>query len=108
MPQPEYNLYCDRIASEIVFRSGVPITGVGLDVTTRCKLKAEDIERLKTAGHPTSTFLVRLIGLWRELPRTGIRPCMIRSPWEWQCSPRWWRPGLGAYRSKLRARCSMG
>ena len=32
--QPEYNVYCDRIASEIVFRSGVPITGVGLDVTT--------------------------------------------------------------------------
>jgi inosine-uridine nucleoside N-ribohydrolase len=66
--QPEYNLYCDRIASEIVFRSGVPITGVGLDVTTRCKMKAEDIERLKTAGHPTSTFLVRLIDLWRETP----------------------------------------
>lgn len=66
--QPEYNIYSDRIASEIVFRSGVPITAVGLDVTTRCKLKAEDIERLKTAGHPSSAFLVRLIDLWRENP----------------------------------------
>jgi purine nucleosidase/pyrimidine-specific ribonucleoside hydrolase len=64
--QPEYNIYRDRIASEIVFRSGVPITGVGLDVTTRCKLKAEDIERLKAAGHPSAAFLVRLIELWRE------------------------------------------
>ena|ERR1039458_1379093 len=66
--QPEYNIYCDRIAAEIVFRSGVPITAVGLDVTTRCKLKAEDIERLKAAGHPGSAFLVRLIDLWRETP----------------------------------------
>jgi purine nucleosidase/pyrimidine-specific ribonucleoside hydrolase len=66
--QPEYNIYRDRIASEIVFRSGVPITGVGLDVTTRCKLKAEDIERLKAAGHPSSAFLMRLIDLWRENP----------------------------------------
>jgi purine nucleosidase len=68
IPQPEYNVYCDRIASEIVFRSGVPITGVGLDVTRRCKLKPEDIERLKAAGHPTSAFLVRLIELWRQTP----------------------------------------
>jgi purine nucleosidase len=66
--QPEYNIYRDRIASEIVFRSGVPITAVGLDVTTRCKLKAEDIERLKAAGHPSSAFLMRLIDLWRENP----------------------------------------
>jgi len=68
MLQPEYNIYCDRIAAEIVFRSGVPITAVGLDVTTRCKLKAEDIERLKAAGHPSSALLVRLIDLWREKP----------------------------------------
>jgi len=67
-PQPEYNIYRDRIASEIVFRSGVPITGVGLDVTTQCKLKAEDIERLRTAGRPSSAFLARLIELWRENP----------------------------------------
>lgn len=66
--QPEYNIYSDRIAAEIVFRSGVPITAVGLDVTTRCKLKAEDIERLKAAGHPSSAFLVRLIDLWRKNP----------------------------------------
>lgn len=67
-PQPEYNVYRDRIASEIVFRSGVPITAVGLDVTTQCKLKAEDIERLKSAGHSHTELLVRLIDLWRQNP----------------------------------------
>jgi purine nucleosidase len=68
IPQREYNIYRDRIASEIVFRSGVPITGVGLDVTMRCKLKAEDIEKLRAAGNPNSAFLMRLIELWRENP----------------------------------------
>jgi purine nucleosidase/pyrimidine-specific ribonucleoside hydrolase len=75
MPQPEYNVYRDRLASEIVFRSGVPITGVGLDVTMKCKLNAADIERLRAAGNPSSTFLVRLIGLWRELPQ-NVNPTL--------------------------------
>ena len=34
----------------------------------KCKLKAEDLERLKAAGHPNSNFLMRLIELWRENP----------------------------------------
>lgn len=66
MPQREYNLYRDRIASEIVFSSGVPITAVGLDVTRRCKLTADDVERLKKAGHESSKFLARQIDLWGE------------------------------------------
>jgi purine nucleosidase len=66
--QREYNIYRDRIASEIVFRSGVPIIGVGLDVTTQCKLTTDDIQRLKSSGHPNATLLVRLIELWRENP----------------------------------------
>ena len=69
IPQLEYNVYRDRIASEIVFSSGVPVTGVGLDVTTKCKLNAADIERLRASGNPSSALLVRLIGLWRELPQ---------------------------------------
>jgi purine nucleosidase/pyrimidine-specific ribonucleoside hydrolase len=72
IPQPEYNVYRDRIASEIVFRSGVPITGVGLDVTMRCKLKAEDIDRIKAAGRPTTDFLIRSIELWREFPGNSL------------------------------------
>lgn len=75
IPQLEYNVYRDRIASEIVFRSGVPITGVGLDVTMKCKLKAEDIERLRAAGNPNAAFLVRLIELWREIP-TNLYPTL--------------------------------
>ena len=39
----EYNIWRDRVAAEIVFSSGVPITAVGLDVTTRCKLEGADL-----------------------------------------------------------------
>src|SRR6266404_260821 len=45
--QPEYNIRRDRIAADIVFRSGVPITAVGLDVTMKCKLRQQDLDRLR-------------------------------------------------------------
>jgi purine nucleosidase len=65
-PRREYNIYRDRIAAEIVFSSGIPITGVGLDVTEKCKLQAADLERLKNAHNPASDFLYRLIELWQK------------------------------------------
>src|SRR5205807_2827572 len=42
------------------------ITAVGLDVTTKCKLMAADIQRLRAANNPASAFLVRLIELWQN------------------------------------------
>ncbi len=61
----EYNIYRDRIAAAIVFESGIPITGVGLDVTEPCKLLGSDLERLRTAANPASQFLYHLIELWQ-------------------------------------------
>jgi len=62
----EYNIQRDRAAAQIVFSSGVPITAVGLDVTTRCKLEGSDLDRMRSAQNPASRFLVRLIGLWQN------------------------------------------
>src|SRR5579871_1599413 len=62
----EYNIWRDRVAAEIVFSSGVPITAVGLDVTTRCKLEGADLARLRAATNPASKFLARLIELWQD------------------------------------------
>ena len=59
----EYNVKRDPVAAEIVFRSGVPITAVGLDVTTPCKLRPADLDRLRVAVSPAARFLVRLIEL---------------------------------------------
>jgi len=63
---PEYNIQRDRIAAEIVFRSGVPITAVGLDVTLKCKLGAADMQRMRAADNAASRFLVKLIELWQN------------------------------------------
>ena len=64
---PEYNIQRDRAAAEIVFSSGIPITGVGLDVTLKCKLQGADLERLKSANNPASKFLMQLIQLWQSV-----------------------------------------
>jgi purine nucleosidase len=62
----EYNIYRDRIAAQIVFQSGVPITGVGLDVTTKCKLEGADLAKIRDARNPASQFLYQLITLWQK------------------------------------------
>jgi inosine-uridine nucleoside N-ribohydrolase len=91
-PRREYNIYRDRIAAQIVFSSGLPITGVGLDVTEKCKLEGADLERLKNANNPASQFLYRLIQLWQKdnpnhLPTlhdplavgTALRPTLVET-----------------------------
>jgi inosine-uridine nucleoside N-ribohydrolase len=64
--EAEYNVKRDRAAADIVFQSGVPITAVGLDVTSQCKLREKDLDRMRLATDPASNFLVRLIDLAEE------------------------------------------
>ena len=61
--ESEYNVKRDRAAAEIVFQSGVPITAVGLDVTSQCKLREKDVDLMRLANDPSGNFLVRLIDL---------------------------------------------
>jgi purine nucleosidase len=62
-PQIEYNVKRDPIAAQIVFQSGVPIVAAGLEVTTPCKLRQDDLDRLRVAASPAAHFLIRLIEL---------------------------------------------
>ena len=64
--ETEYNVKRDRTAAEIVFQSGIPITAVGLDVTSQCKLREKDIDQMRLANDPAGNFLVRLIDLAEE------------------------------------------
>jgi purine nucleosidase len=64
--ETEYNVKRDRTAAEIVFQSGIPITAVGLDVTSQCKLREKDVDRMRLADDPAGNFLVRLIDLAEE------------------------------------------
>ena len=62
----EYNINRDRVAAQIVFDSGVPITAVGLDVTLECKMRQQDVNKLRAGGDPRTQFLMRLVSLWKS------------------------------------------
>lgn len=49
-PAAEFNIYVDPEAAAIVFRSGIDITMIGLDVTHRARLTIENAEQLRPTG----------------------------------------------------------
>ena len=56
-PQAEFNIYVDPHAAHIVFHSGIPITLIPLDVTHKCVLKQEHVDRLMEIKSPISRFI---------------------------------------------------
>ncbi len=56
-PLAEFNMYVDPHAAHIVFHSGIPITLIPLDVTHKCLLKPEHIDRLMRISSPISHFI---------------------------------------------------
>jgi purine nucleosidase len=56
-PLAEFNIYVDPHAAHIVFHSGIPITLIPLDVTHKCLLKPEHVERLLKVSSSLTTFI---------------------------------------------------
>jgi purine nucleosidase/pyrimidine-specific ribonucleoside hydrolase len=57
----EFNIYADPEAAEIVFRSGVPITMMGLDVTHQALLDASSVDRLRELGTGAGGIAAELV-----------------------------------------------
>lgn len=57
----EFNIYADPESAEIVFRSGVPITMLGLDVTHQALLDLGSAARLRALGTASGTIAAELI-----------------------------------------------
>ena len=68
-PAAEFNIYVDPEAAQVVFRSGVPLTMVGLDVTRRAVLREEHLQRLDNSQKPEG----RAAG---KIARAMARPTM--------------------------------
>ena len=69
-PAAETNVYADPDAARIVFRSGLPITMVGLDVTTKVLMTMEHVELVQTARLPTvNKFIAEIISSSLEAQR---------------------------------------
>lgn len=68
-PAAEFNIYVDPEAADIVFRSGVPVTMVGLDVTNKALITFDDIETLRGFGGPVSGVVAPLLDFFARANR---------------------------------------
>jgi purine nucleosidase/pyrimidine-specific ribonucleoside hydrolase len=58
-PVAEFNIYVDPEAAQVVLASGLPLTLIGLDVTERVRLSAENLEQhVRCRPSPLSQFVV--------------------------------------------------
>lgn len=61
-PAAEFNILVDPEAADIVFRSGIPITMSGLDVTHKALVFPEDFERVRAVNNPVA----RVVAEWLD------------------------------------------
>jgi purine nucleosidase len=67
LDRPEHNIKCDPEAAKIVFESGIPITAIGLDITLRVLLEADDVRQIAQLGNGVGALLEDQILRWWEL-----------------------------------------
>lgn len=60
-PAAEFNIWVDPEAARIVFRSGLPITMIGIDVTHQAIFGEPDVARLEALGTPVAAVFADLL-----------------------------------------------
>jgi len=60
-PSAEFNILADPEAAHVVFSAGIPITMVGLEVTSQALVTLEDADRLEALGTRQAEIAARLI-----------------------------------------------
>lgn len=80
-PQAEFNIYVDPHAAHIVFHSGIAITLIPLDVTHKCLLRLEHVDRLLQVPSPISRFIRDLIEVYVKYSSDfGYSGCALHDP----------------------------
>jgi len=80
-PLAEFNIYVDPHAAHIVFHSGIPITLIPLDVTHKCLLKQEHVDRLMKIDSPVTRFLKDAIDVYLKASiELGYEGCALHDP----------------------------
>ncbi len=80
-PLAEFNVYVDPHAAHIVFHSGIPITLIPLDVTHKCMLRQEQVDRLRKIDSPISQFISDAVEVYlQESFRLGYDGCSLHDP----------------------------
>src|SRR5205085_7081114 len=66
LPFPEWNVRSDVLAAQQVLSAGIPITLLGWNVTTRCRLRRKDVEALRREGSVHTQLLSQLLVTWQR------------------------------------------
>jgi pyrimidine-specific ribonucleoside hydrolase len=68
-PSAEFNAWVDPEAADLVYRSGVRVTMIGLDVTHKAILWDPEREAMAAAGGPVTKLMCGLLGYFRGFHR---------------------------------------
>ncbi|MFF8409504.1 nucleoside hydrolase [Streptomyces omiyaensis] len=60
-PAAEFNILCDPEAADVVFRSGLPVTMLGLNVTHQVRATPDVVARIAALGTPLGALCVDLL-----------------------------------------------
>ncbi|HUW83865.1 MAG TPA: nucleoside hydrolase [Phycisphaerae bacterium] len=61
----EWNICCDPVAAALVAASGLDVTYVGLDVTTKCVLSEQQLQQLLDSDRPVARNLAHATRFWQ-------------------------------------------
>ncbi|QHB33445.1 pyrimidine-specific ribonucleoside hydrolase RihA [Yersinia canariae] len=82
-PAAEFNIFVDPEAADRVFKSGIPITMAGLDVTHQAQVMDEDIDRIRQLNNPIADAVAGLLDffmLYHRQERWGFQGAPLHDP----------------------------
>jgi purine nucleosidase len=82
-PYSEANTFTDPEAAEVVFRSGMPVTLVGLDVTMKTLLPNSELTNWRAKGTEAAEFFADIVNFYMDSYENfhpGIGGCALHDP----------------------------
>jgi len=81
-PAAEYNIHCDPHAAEKVFQSGLPITLVPLDVTTKNILTLDRLAQIESTDTELTTFIGKISRFYMKASKKyeNLDGCYLHDP----------------------------
>lgn len=85
-PASEFNILVDPEAADVVFKSGIPITMCGLDVTHRAQIFDNEIEKIRCHGGKISLMVAELLDFFAKFHKDlGFEGSPLHDP----CAVAW-------------------